>query len=248
MISTKIEAVSRETPTVSTMYFTWDGQIKPGQFIMVWVPGVGEIPMSLSHTGTEKGITVKNYGTVSDAVLKLQPGERIFFRGPYGNGFSDPGGKNLLVGGGSGMASLCPLISDKSFGLVSARTKEELLFADRFKPDNLVAITDDGSSGLSGYPADHLKNLELDNYDRIYVCGPEIMLRTVYDYVREKRPDTELSLERSMKCGIGVCDSCSIDGRQLCTEGPVFRADDINPDGEFGNERLSYSGLRKKMR
>lgn len=248
MITAIVKSVKKETPTVSTLYFNWEANIVPGQFIMVWVPGVGEIPMSLSHIGKIKAVTVKNYGVVSDAILGLGPGNRIYFRGPYGNGFSKPGKFNLLIGGGSGMASLCPLISENSFGLVSAKTSDELLFTDRFNKDRVLRVTDDGSSGLSGYPVDHLRKLKLDDFEKIYVCGPEIMLKTVFDYIREKRPDTEISLERTMKCGIGVCDSCSIDGRQLCIEGPVFRAEEIDPDGEFGHEKLTFSGKRNSFR
>lgn len=247
MISAVVDSIIRETPTVSTLFFKWEQAVRPGQFVMLWVPGVGEIPMSLSRIETEKSITVKNYGAVSDAILRMKEGDRFYFRGPYGNGFSNPGENNLLIGGGSGMASLRPLIDDSAFGIVSARSKSELLFVDLFRAEKIVAITDDGSSGLSGYPVEHLRNLNIDGYDKIYVCGPEIMLRTVYDFLYRTRPDAELSLERSMKCGIGVCDSCSIDGRQLCTEGPVFRAEEINPDGEFGRERLSHSGVRGKI-
>lgn len=248
MITAEVDSIVKETPTVSTIAFKWDAAVRAGQFIMVWVPGVGEIPISLSSIETRKSITVKNYGTVSDAILEIREGDRIFFRGPYGNGFSKPGDNNLLIGGGSGMACLRPLINEKAHGIVSARTKSELLFVDMFEPDRVSAVTDDGSSGISGYPVDHLKKLDLDVYDRIYVCGPEVMLRTVFDFIRDKRPDTELSMERSMKCGIGLCDSCSIDGRQLCTDGPVLRAEEINPSGEFGRERLTYSGVRTGMR
>lgn len=243
----EIIEIKKETPTVSTIYFTWEGNVNPGQFIMVWVPGIGEIPMSLSLTGDPKAITVKNYGVVSDAVLKLKVGDRLFFRGPYGNGFTKPGKRNLIIGGGSGMASLRPLIDASCFGLVSARSRDELLFTDHFAKDSVIEITDDGSSGNSGYPVDYIRKIDLDSYDRIYVCGPEIMLKTIHDYLYSIRKDAELSMERTMKCGIGVCDSCSIDGVQLCISGPVFTVGSIDPNGEFGHERLSYSGKRNYL-
>lgn len=247
MISRKILSIKKETPTISTLEFEWDERVNPGQFIMVWVPKFGEVPMSLSNNGGRKAITVKNYGKVSDAILNLKPEDRLFFRGPYGNGFSTSKGRNLIVGGGSGMASLKPLINNKSFGIVSARTKDELLFVEAFDKNSVIAITDDGSSGNPGYPVDYLKRLDLKSFENIYVCGPELMLKSVYDFLRESSVVAELSLERSMKCGIGVCDSCSIDGLQLCKDGPVFSSDQINDNGEFGNQKLSHSGKRVKV-
>lgn len=240
-----IERIS-ETPTVSTLSFRWEEEVVPGQFIMVWVPGSGEVPMSLSGIGDVKAVTVKNYGKVSDAILHLNLGDVIHFRGPYGKGFSNTSGRALIVGGGSGMASLRPLVNRNSFGIVSARTREELLFVGDFKDTNVMAITDDGSSGNSGYPVEYIRKLDLDEFAKIYVCGPEIMLKTVFDYLKDLRKDAELSLERTMKCGIGICDSCSIDGLQLCRDGPVFRVSDIDPNGEFGHEKLSFSGKRSK--
>ncbi len=219
--------------------------MKPGQFIMVWVPGVGEIPLSLSTIkGRRKSITVKRYGIVSQALLKYKPGDRIFLRGPYGTGFTLTEERNLIIGGGSGMAALRPLINDKSFGMVSAKTGDELLFTHEFKENSIMIMTDDGSSGLKGFPSDYLESVDIDQFARIYACGPELMLKALYHKLKDSRPDAEFSMERIMKCGIGICDSCSIDGRQICVDGPVVRVGEINPDGEFGHQKLDISGRR----
>lgn len=247
MINTQIEDVERATPSTVILRFRWDEKVKPGQFIMVWIPGTGEIPISLSHLGDLKGITIKAYGPTSTALTEMKKGDRLFFRGPYGNTFRINTGPSLIVGGGSGMAGLLPLIDSDAHGVVSARTSEELLFADRFSQGKVTVVTDDGSAGIKGLAVDGLKTLDLSKYSTMYVCGPELMLKSVLDYVRDKEIDVQFSLERMMKCGIGVCDSCSIDGYQLCRDGPVFGKGPLSGMEEFGKYRLSESGFRIKL-
>lgn len=242
-----IEKVDVVTPTTVTLRFKWDAVTLPGQFIMVWVPGTGEIPISLSHTGELKGITVKSYGKTSTAITEAKAGDRIFFRGPYGNTFRTTKGKSLVIGGGTGMAGLLPLIGSNSYGVVSARTSEELLFADRFEKGNVTIVTDDGSAGIRGFAVEGLKTIDLTDFSMVYVCGPELMLKSIFDYLENKSIDADFSLERTMKCGIGVCDSCSIDGYQLCRDGPVFTKELISSLEEFGKYRLSESGKRVKL-
>lgn len=247
MINSRIIGNKRETPTVSTITFDWEKDVLPGQFLMVWLPGIGEIPMSLSQTGNPKAITVKAYGTSSSAMTSLSVGSRIFFRGPYGKPFSKTAGKTLLIGGGSGMASLRPLINDSAYGIVSARTADELLFANEFSEGNLKTVTDDGSSGIKGTPLDALKSMDVESFDMIYVCGPEKMLKVVFDYLKTKEAKAEFTLERMMKCGIGICDSCSVDGFQVCKDGPVFSITQLSKMEEFGESRLDESGIRLNL-
>ncbi|EQD52866.1 dihydroorotate dehydrogenase electron transfer subunit, partial [mine drainage metagenome] len=236
MIHAEIIRKEKLSPTVSALYFHWNAKVLPGQFVMVWAPGTGEIPMSLSHLGREKAFTIKNYGQTSDRLINLEAGDRIFFRGPYGRPFSPVKEKALLIGGGSGMASLHPLIKRNAFGLIAARTRDELLFMDEFEPGKVIATTDDGSFGVKGNALAGLKQLDLETFDKIYACGPEIMLFSVYNYLKDKKVDAELSLERTMKCGVGVCDSCSINGFQLCVDGPTFTMDQLRYMNEFGSE------------
>ena len=247
MITVDIKRKERKTPTVETIYFEWDVGILPGQFVMIWVPGVGEIPMSISHIGREKAFTVKNYGPTSAAIQALSPGDRIYFRGPYGRPFQTVSGRILLIGGGSGMASLHPLINNRSFGLVAARSKEEILFADEFTDENLIITTDDGSEGIKGNVIEGLKKIDLKKFDMIYACGPEVMLYNAYLYFRKIGVNAQLFLERTMKCGIGICDSCSIGGFQLCRDGPVFFMNELEEMQEFGNFKLTYSGKRVRI-
>ncbi|WP_061950728.1 hypothetical protein [Acidiplasma cupricumulans] len=86
--------------------------------------------------------------------------------------------------------------------------------------------------------------MDINEFDMIYVCGPEIMMKSVYDYLLNKTDRVEFSLERPMKCGIGICDSCSINGIQVCRDGPVFSIKDLKNMDEFGRTRLSFSGKR----
>ena len=232
------------TPTVNSLYFHWDVRVEPGQFVMTWVPGLSEIPMSLSLTGKEKCLTVKKYGDTSNALSNVKPGERIFFRGPYGKPFSKVRGKTLLVGGGSGMASLRPLIDQDASGVVAARSSDELLFKGLFPIDKIIVATDDGSEGIKGNIVDALRQIELEKYEMIYVCGPERMIKSVVDFVAGRNINMELSLERNMKCGVGICDSCSIDGFQLCTDGPTFGLSTVLTMKEFGRTKLAESGKR----
>ncbi len=244
MIHSTITGIERVSPTTVSIRFPWESAVLPGQFIMVWIPGLGEIPISLSHTGELKGITIKSFGPTSEALTKMKEGDRIFFRGPYGRPFTQVKGKILVVGGGSGMAGLLPLINSDTVGVVSARTKDELLFVDRFLEGNVIKVTDDGSAGIKGIAVDGLKGLDLQKFTKMYICGPELMLRSVYRYIREIDVDAEFSLERLMKCGIGVCDSCSIDGYQLCRDGPTFSKKQISGMHEFGAFKLTESGKR----
>ncbi len=127
---------------------------------------------------------------------------------------------------------------------MAARTRSDLLFPDRFADGHVTIVTDDGSAGMKGLAVDALKGIRLGDFDMIYACGPELMLKSIFDHIRDSGIRAEFSLERIMKCGIGICDSCSIGGRQLCTEGPTFSLEEIASMKEFGVTRLTESGRR----
>ncbi|MCL4332640.1 MAG: dihydroorotate dehydrogenase electron transfer subunit [Candidatus Thermoplasmatota archaeon] len=246
MLNSTVLSTSRLSPNVKKLDFEWNVDVEPGQFIMIWSPGIGEIPMSVSHLGNPKSITVKSYGIVSSRIMELAPGEMIYFRGPFGNSFDIRKGKKLLIGGGSGMASLHPLIGPGVHGLVAGRTSSDLLFSEEFEKDKVTLATDDGSVGIRGTAVDALRTIDVDQFDSVYVCGPELMMYGVMKELGKYSAFVQFSLERNMKCGIGVCDSCSIDGFQLCTQGPVFEMETVKNMREFGKERLNISGRRIK--
>ena len=102
VLSTKIE-----NKTVKTIKFKHKEKIFPGQFYMIWIPGVDEIPMSVSYIDKEiKGITFKTVGEATEALFKLKKGDKIGIRGPYGNGFKIQGKRALFIGGGTGIAMI----------------------------------------------------------------------------------------------------------------------------------------------
>jgi len=244
-----IERVKRETPSIRTFVFDKPFAFSPGQFVMVWVPGVDEIPMALS---SENSITVQNAGDATLALFGLGPGDKIGIRGPFGNGFSR-GEKVLAIAGGVGAAPLLPLVRSDCVMtmLLGARNETELLFVDQLDEctDVLIA-TDDGSLGVHGFVTTLMDDLNLGAYDRIAVCGPEVMMRAVLTKVEEKGIShrTEFSLHRYMKCGIGVCGSCCIDpsGLRTCRDGPVFSGDNLLKS-EFGRYARTASGRKKNF-
>jgi dihydroorotate dehydrogenase electron transfer subunit len=256
----KILAVRKETPTVHTLVLEKKcGSVDFGQFFMVWVPGVGEKPYACSkHTGKNMEITVKHVGSFSEKLQNLKKGDLVGIRGPYGNGCFIPKGKNpCFVAGGLGIVPLISLIESmkgsakKVTVILGAKTREELVFAERAKKAgaDLRIVTDDGSSGEKAYPHQVLAGLIKEKKtDQVYCCGPEAMMREVIKVVLEKKIPAQFSLERYMKCGIGLCGSCALDpsGLLVCRDGPVFDAETIK-DTEFGKYRRDAAGSKLKI-
>jgi dihydroorotate dehydrogenase electron transfer subunit len=220
---------------------------------MVWVPGVDELPMSLSYTGDEFGFTYKVIGEGTRALADMEEGDIVGIRGPYGTGYREMGKQLLAVAGGTGMASLAPFVEQAvSMGtqpdvVIGARTADELLFEERCaRAGARVHIaTDDGSRGFKGFAAELAeKMLGTGAHDQLVACGPEMMVMDVLRIARERDIPMEASLERHMKCGIGLCDSCALDGKHVCTDGPVFSRADLETFDDLGRFKLDVSGRR----
>ncbi len=242
----EIEEVVTETPTIKTFFFRDNSEPQPGQFYMIWLPGVDEFPMSISYIGEIKGFTVKRVGAGTARMHQLQKGDKLWIRGPYGRGFRISQKKALFVGGGSGMATLAPLI-DMMPGdvVIAARTRDELLFRKRFAGRKVYLATDDGSEGFKGFAHELVeKLLHQEDYEIIYTCGPELMMRKIIDIAISKGIDVQASLERLMKCGIGICDSCSINGYRVCVDGPVFFKDELVKMKDLGKYKRDKAGRR----
>ncbi len=249
-----IASRAEEADGVVTLRFDWNAPAVPGQFIMVWVPGVDEVPMSLSYLGDRKGITVKNIGEATKALTSMQVGDRISVRGPYGRGYHVPKGKILVVGGGTGMASLLPamerIAAAEVHTAIGARSSNELLFEERAKKtSSLVRVsTDDGSVGLHGNAVQLAKEMMAsERYDMVLGCGPEKMLYFLHQACMEAGVPCQMSLERYMKCGAGLCGSCAIDGKRVCREGPVFTGAELKEMKEFGKHRRDECGGLLKL-
>ncbi|WGI17090.1 dihydroorotate dehydrogenase electron transfer subunit [Methanonatronarchaeum sp. AMET-Sl] len=245
----EIADIIDETPNIKT--FVLDGGIdcEVGQYFMVWIPGVDEIPISPSKI-TPTGLTVQKVGPATEEMFDLSVGDQVGLRGPYGNTFTIRGGEVLIVSGGCGGAPLLPLAKKIKEGgseltiAVGGRNKEELLFEDQFnRLGEVFVATEDGSKGYEGYITTPVLDV-LGDFDTVYSCGPEPMLKKIV----ENTPDgtyIEVSLQRYVKCGVGVCGSCCMDpdGTRLCVEGPVFNKEEL--DGtEFGEYRRNASGQK----
>jgi dihydroorotate dehydrogenase electron transfer subunit len=162
----------------------------------------------------------------------------------------------LVVAGGMGIAPLAPLIEiSKARGInidlaLGAKTSEELLFQNRLKDccDKLFIATDDGSKGYHGFVSDMVEEiLEREGYDEILTCGPEPMIKKVVDIAKPKNIPVQASLERFMKCGVGICDSCAINGLHVCKDGPVFSDKILSELNDFGRFRRDACGRKEKI-
>ncbi len=261
IVNIRDEAKNRRTITVKCPQVARKAQ--PGQFIMVWIPGVDEIPMGLSYIGRKYlSFTVHIVGEATKALCQKHIGELIGIRGPYGRGFTITSGKVLVVGGGTGMAPLIPLIEkliankSKITVINGAKTMNELLFLDKLRKLHergkikLIISTDDGSMGLKGYASDIVKELLLkEEFNEIYICGPEIMIVKILRIANKARIHVQALLERYIKCAIGICGSCIIDplGVRVCKDGPVFPSEVLNQLHELGRYRRNAAGIKEKL-
>jgi len=253
-VATVTEAIN-EGKDITTLRLSHRRKAKPGQFIMVWIPGVDEIPMSLSYIQGSWGITVKSIGEATAALTSLNPGDRLGVRGPYGNGFKIPEGRILLVGGGTGIAALAPvaeLIDDRARVdiAIGARTVSELIFEERAKvlSGEVRISTDDGTKGFWGTVVALASGMMKEReYSMVMGCGPEAMLHYLHLACKENHVPCQLSLERFMKCGSGLCGSCVIDGHRVCADGPVFTGEEVEAMKEFGKTKRDEAGQSIKI-
>ena len=248
----EIEEIVVETPSVKTFILDRKFKFRPGQFAMVWLPGVDEKPLGYS---SERSFTVARVGRFTQAMHNLKEGDLIGVRGPYGTSFEPLGDRILGVAGGIGAVPVVTAMEEFSrrgfevTTILGARSKEELLFVERFRRcGELLICTDDGSLGFHGFTTDRLESLlrEDDNYHLIITCGPELMMKKVVDIGEKYGIPVQVSLERYMKCGIGLCGHCALDpeGLCVCRDGPVFWGDKLKYISEFGRYRRDGSGSR----
>ena len=257
----EINEITQETPTIKTFKFNWDfkilGKPNPGEFVMVW-NFKNEKPMSIAQINdNELAITVKNIGEFTSQLHELEVGDVIGVRGSYGNGFDNSfEGKNIIaIGGGVGMAPINAIASDlaskgNNVSVISAaQTKDELLYGEHLESlgVNVHYCTDDGSFGFKGFATNCLSDLLEDStYDYAFVCGPEIMMKGIFDILEAASIPGQYSLERYMKCALGVCGQCCVDseGWRICVEGPVFENEKISQITEFAKYRRDASGVK----
>jgi dihydroorotate dehydrogenase electron transfer subunit len=258
-----IDKIVDETPTIRTLYFKDSilANVLPGQFAMVWIPGVNELPMSImvSDTPEQAALTVRKRGESSTALYNLSEGQQIGVRGPYGNSFEIKDGRILLIGGGTGLVPLMRLIkfsntSNHITVLMGSQTKDEVFFEETAKKlleknkHEIIAVTEDASYGEKGYVTDILETLlEKNSYDAIYTCGPELMMYKVVQMAQKKEIFVQASLERMMKCGVGICGSCCVNDELVCRDGTVFDGEHLSRQSEFGHFHRTKSGILEEI-
>ena len=249
----RLVSKSLETPDTFTLVFTDENgepsSFRPGQFMMMYVFGVGEVPISVAgnpHDAYTLVHTVRGVGAVTNALCALSPGEVIGIRGPYGTSWplDEATGRDLvIIAGGIGLAPLRPAVIEalhrrdeyRSLALIyGARTPADLLYRDDLlgwesTPAIDVEVTVDRATsdwwGDVGLVTSLFPRLRFDPANTsVFVCGPEVMMRVV---ARELRYDgvaaqhIAISMERNMKCGIGLCGHCQYGSDFLCWSGPI---------------------------
>ncbi len=246
----EVEKVFDEGSKVKTLVLNGTLDAKPGQFVMVWEPGVGEKPFGVGSTDP-LAISIGKVGKTSAALHEKKPGDRVWLRGPYGNGFTIRGKNIACVAGGYGVSPIRFLAKKareagaKVCVFMGARTKKELML----KPNGEAVIcTDDGSCGEKGFATQAFEqSLKQKKYDAVYTCGPEMMMKKVVDACIARGIPCQASLDRFMKCGLGICGSCAIDGLLACKDGPVFEGEAIAKMKEFGTISRDASGKKVKI-
>jgi NAD(P)H-flavin reductase len=229
----------------------------PGQFNMVYVSGVGEVPISISGDPAKPKIlihTVRSVGTVTQKICQPRPGRVLGVRGPFGSSWpvkEAVGSDVVIVCGGIGLAPLRPAIyhlmaNREKYGRVAllygARTPEDLLYKDelpkwRGQFDLQVEVTVDAATGgwrgNVGVVTTLIPPARFDPENTVaMVCGPEVMMRfTLLELEKRGVPseNTFVSMERNMKCAVGFCGHCQFGSTFICKDGPVFRYDQIQP-------------------
>jgi len=259
----QIKSTKREGSKIWTLTFHDENCLKaiPGQFIMVWIPSLDEIPMSVScnHSSNEASITVEKVGQTTEALCGLKIDDQIGVRGPFGNGFSlAEKGSVLIVGGGTGLIPLAFLgerlmkFPVKTTFLVGAKTKDKLLFNDKIESltkatgGRMIVTTDDGSCGIRCVVTEPVERLiAKQQFDMIYTCGPEPMMYKMFMLSEQNNLLLQASLERLMRCAVGICGSCMIGGLRVCKDGPVFTREQLrSAETEFGHFKMGFDGRR----
>jgi NAD(P)H-flavin reductase len=265
----RIQRLRNETDDTFTLELTGQNgrrpfTFKPGQFNMLYVFGVGEVPISISGHPTMKGTishTTRVVGTVTKAMRKLKRGDTIGIRGPYGTAWpvEECEGRDVIfVAGGIGLAPLRPalyhvLAKRKRYGrvvlLYGARTPEDVLYPRelhqwRGKFDLEVHVTVDrattGWRGNVGVVTSLIPRAPYDPTNAVALtCGPEVMMRYTVRELQKRGVTSDrihVSMERNMKCAVGFCGHCQYGPTFICKDGPVFRFDQV--EGIIGKAEI----------
>ena len=226
----------RVADDISILKFDQGIDISAGEFVFLWIPGVGEKPFS-ALTDDPFSLVVINVGEFTSRAIELEAGTRVYVRGPYGQAVVPPEEARIVaVAGGTGLAAVYQLARDRGNAqlFMGARTADRLYFVEECEACADVRIaTDDGSRGFHGLVTElldeHLAGLSSDELSAIffYNCGPEPMVHAATSVQRKYCAEEQIfcAIDYLTKCGVGVCGACTApDGLRLCVDGPFLRA------------------------
>lgn len=245
--ASRILSVHKHTDIEYTFRMSYEGEVKPGQFFEVSLPKFGEAPISVSGIGSGYvDLTIRRVGRVTNEIFEHYEGDKLFIRGPYGNGFDleQYKGKELLVvAGGTGLSPVRGVVDYfashpeevKSLTLVVGfKSPDDMLFTadiERWKQSANVIVTVDAGEACDAYcvglVTEHLPALKFDDVSNAVaiVVGPPAMMRFTCLGLLQigfAEPNIWISQERKMCCGIGKCGHCKINDVYVCVDGPVF--------------------------
>lgn len=252
--TTKIKDIRHSAENIKTFVFDIKGlNAEPGQFVNLWLPQLDEKPFSVADdTGIELSLAISKIGPFTAELFKLKKGDMVGLRGPYGKGFTIHKNKNVvLVGGGFGMAPLHFLgkrLQDNGsivYAAIGARTSDYLVYVNECRESGFKThiATDDGSLGIKGFSTDLLeKIISQEKINAVQTCGPEKMMEKVAGICQKHNINCEISLERYMKCGFGICGQCVCGGKRMCIDGPVVTGEWALAQDEFAKFKRGPEG------
>lgn len=257
-----VTSIRQDTPDVKTFRVEALGGGKcfehmPGQCAMLSIPGVGEAMFSITSSPTVKEymeFSIKKCGCLTDWLHRMDVGQQILIRGPYGNGFPVEGelkGQNLLfIAGGIGLAPLRSVINycrhyRQNYGniqiLYGSRSKDDLVdyqeILDEWMQDEGIKVyltidrAQEGWDGHVGFVPSYVEELGFDPQGKVLVCGPPIMIKFTLQSLEKlgfTKQQVFTTMELRMKCGVGKCGRCNIGDKYVCKDGPVFRFDELS--------------------
>jgi len=243
----EIQEVIKHTDVEFTFRMAYQGDVKPGQFFEVSIPKFGEAPISVSGIGHDTvDLTIRRVGKVTDEIFEHYKGDKLFLRGPYGNGFDVEKykGKELVViAGGTGLSPVKGVVEyfsnhiDESKGMTLVagfKTPKDILFLEdfgRWKQNMDVILTVDcGDEDMvcqTGLVTEYIPQIKFKDVEQAVaiVVGPPMMMKFTTQGLLDigfLEENIWISQERKMCCGIGKCGHCKIDDVYVCLDGPVF--------------------------
>ena len=234
----RLVQIEKVAPDIAILRFDRKVNIRAGEFIFLWIPGLGEKPFS-ALTDDPFSLVVINLGEFTQQLVSLEPGAQAYVRGPHGQPVSPPQGSRVVtVAGGTGLAAVYQLARD--FGnadiFVGARSADRLYYLDECEAiADLHVATDDGSQGFHGLVTELLDQYlaSLDDQALVqlqfYNCGPQPMVHAAVAVQRKYCADLQIhsAIDYLTKCGVGLCGACTApDGRRACVDGPFLTLGD----------------------